>query len=107
MILSILLQVPVDTMSAAGAATKASELPTGLWELTLKGGIVMIPIAAMFVIAIFITIERWLTLHKAGKVDANFMSSIKDMVLNDNIIGAQTICGRNDTPVARMLEKGI
>ena len=107
MILSILLQVPVDTMSAAGAATKASELPTGLWELTLKGGIVMIPIAAMFVIAIFITIERWLTLHKAGKVDANFMSSIKDMVLNDNIIGAQTLCGRTDTPVARMLEKGM
>lgn len=110
MTLSILLQAAFDSVALANGTaetTPANELPTGLWELTLKGGIVMIPIGIMFIIAIFITIERWLTLHKAGKVDANFMSSIKDMVLNDNIIGAQTLCGRTDTPVARMLEKGI
>ena len=106
MLLSILLQVPVDTTGTA-AAQAGNQLPNGLWELTLKGGIVMIPIAAMFIIAIFIAIERWLTISKAGKLDANFMSSLKDMVLNDNILGAQTLCGRTDTPVARMLEKGI
>ena len=106
MLLSILLQVPVDTTGTA-AAKSGNQLPNGLWELTIKGGIVMIPIAAMFIIAIFIAIERWLTISKAGKLDANFMSSLKDMVLNDNILGAQTLCGRTDTPVARMLEKGI
>jgi biopolymer transport protein ExbB len=108
MFLSILLQaastVAVDT---SAAASPANQLPNGLWELTLKGGIVMIPIGVMFVIAIFITIERWLTLNKAGKIDANFMSSIKDMVLNDNIVGAQTLCSRTNTPMAKMIEKGI
>jgi biopolymer transport protein ExbB len=105
--LSILLQVPIDTTSLVDANAKANELPTGLWELTLTGGIVMIPIAAMLIIAIFIAIERWLSISKAGKLDNNFVSNIKDMVLNDNILGAQTLCGRTDTPVARMLEKGI
>ncbi|MEZ4804236.1 MAG: hypothetical protein R2852_01765 [Bacteroidia bacterium] len=63
--LSILLQVPIDTTSLVDANAKANELPTGLWELTLTGGIVMIPIAAMLIIAIFIAIERWLSISKA------------------------------------------
>jgi biopolymer transport protein ExbB len=107
MFLSILLQVTADSSSVAAAETAANKLPEGTWELVLKGGFVMIPIAIMLVIALYITIERWLTISKSGQLDSNFMSSIKDMVLNDNIIGAQTLCGRTDTPIARMLEKGI
>lgn len=107
MFLSILLQLTADSSTVAAAETAANKLPEGTWELVLKGGIVMIPIAIMLVIALYITIERWLTISKSGKLDSNFMSSIKDMVLNDNIIGAQTLCGRTDTPIARMLEKGI
>jgi biopolymer transport protein ExbB len=106
MLLSFLLQVPVDSLSNS-TPPAAKELPTGLLDLIITGGLVMIPIGIMLIIAIFITIERWLTISKAGKLDANFMSNIKDMVLNDNIVGAQTLCGRTDTPVARMLEKGI
>ena len=107
MFLSILLQLSADSSSLAAAETAANKLPEGTWELALKGGIVMIPIGIMLVIALYITIERWLTISKSGKLDVNFMSSIKDMVLNDNIIGAKTLCGRTDTPIARMLEKGI
>src|SRR5690606_17349279 len=107
MLLSTLLQVPVDSLSNASTETAANELPTGLLDLIITGGLVMIPIGIMFIIAIFIAIERWLTISKAGKLDSNFMSNIKDMVLNDNIVGAQSLCGRTDTPVARMLEKGI
>jgi biopolymer transport protein ExbB len=107
MFLSILLQLTADSSSLAASETAANKLPEGTWELVLKGGFVMIPIAIMLVIALYIAIERWLTISKSGKLDANFMSSIKDMVLNDNILGAQTLCGRTDTPIARMLEKGI
>ena len=107
MFLSILLQLTADSSTVAAAVTAANKLPEGTWELVLKGGIVMIPIGIMLIIALYITIERWLTISKSGKLDSNFMSSIKDMVLNDNIIGAQTLCGRTDTPIARMLEKGI
>ncbi|MDP2176494.1 MAG: MotA/TolQ/ExbB proton channel family protein [Bacteroidota bacterium] len=107
MLLSILLQFVADTTGNAAAVADSNQLPTGTWELMLKGGFVMIPIGIMLIIALFITIERWLSISKSGKLDANFMSNIKDMVLNDNIIGAQTLCGRTDTPIARMLEKGI
>jgi biopolymer transport protein ExbB len=29
------------------------------------------------------------------------------MVLNDNILGAKTLCSRTNAPIARMIEKGI
>ncbi len=107
MTLSILLQAINASDTTQQLTEETAKLPEGTWELMLKGGFVMIPIGIMMVIAIFIAIERWLTIYKSGKLDANFMSNIKDMVLNDNILGAQTLCGRTDTPIARMLEKGI
>lgn len=110
MLLSIFLQAPTtltDTATAATSAIPGKDLPKGLWEMVLAGGIVMIPIGLMLIMAIYITIKKWLTISKAGRIDDSFMSNIKDMVLSDNIIGAQTLCGRTDTPMARMLEKGI
>lgn len=35
------------------------------------------------------------------------MMNIKDMVLNDNIMGADALCKRTNTPIARMIEKGV
>ncbi len=108
MLLSILLQVPVDSVSAAAAAATTAETPTNtLWDLAIKGGVIMIPIGIMGILAIYLSIERWMTINKAARIDANFMSGIRDMVLNDNIIGAQTLCSRTNTPIARMVEKGI
>lgn len=78
-----------------------------LFSLLLKGGPVMIPLAMLSIIAVYITIERYLTIKKASKLDQNFMANIKDMVLNGNIKGAKALCERTNSPVARMLEKGI
>ena len=107
--LSILLTAILDTTTIATAATGQTpkKLPEGMWEMILTGGLVMIPIGVLLLLAIFITIQKAILISKAGKLDDNFMSSIKDMVLNDNIVGAQTLCARTDTPVSRMLEKGI
>lgn len=76
-------------------------------ELVLKGGIIMIPIAILLIIGLYLTIERWLTIRKARKLDSHFMANIKDMVSSGNIAGAKNLCQRTSTPIARMLEKGI
>ena len=67
----------------------------------------MIPIGIMFILSLYLAIERYLTIRNAAKIDPTFMSNIKDMVLNDNIIGAKTLCSRTNTPIARMIEKGV
>lgn len=78
-----------------------------LIDLTMKGGPVMIPLAILSIIAVYLTIERYLTLKKASKLEANFMANIKDLVLNGNIKGAKALCERTNSPVARMIEKGV
>lgn len=87
-------------------AAPASE-SINLIDLTMKGGPVMIPLAILSVIAVYLTIERYLTLKKASKLEANFMANIKDLVLNGNIKGAKALCERTNSPVARMIEKGV
>jgi biopolymer transport protein ExbB len=59
------------------------------------------------IIAVYLTIERFLTLKKASKLEANFMANIKDLVLNGNIKGARALCERTNSPIARMIEKGV
>ena len=108
MLLSIFLQAVNDTAAAAGSTNAAaSAMPDNLWQLAAKGGVVMIPIGIMFVASIYLAIERWLTIQKASKIDPTFMMNIKDMVLNDNIMGADTLCKRTDSPIAKMIEKGV
>lgn len=87
-------------------AAPASE-SINLIDLTMKGGPVMIPLALLSIIAVYLTIERYLTLKKASKLEANFMANIKDLVLNGNIKGAKALCERTNSPVARMIEKGV
>ena len=59
------------------------------------------------VIALYIFIERYLTIKKASRVDQNFMNNIRANVSAGNIQGAKALCQTTDSPVARMVEKGL
>jgi len=99
----MILQIAQDTVNTSTG--KELELP--LFELLIKGGWIMIPILVLAVIAVYIFIERYLTIKKAGQVDSNFMNKIRDLVMDDNLEGARNLCKEHDTPIARMIEKGL
>lgn len=94
-------------MADSTSAVPVTEQQLNYIELVLKGGIIMIPIAVLLIIGLYLTIERWLTIRKASKLDPSFMANVKDMVASGNIAGAKNLCQRTSTPVARMIEKGI
>lgn len=73
--------------------------PAGLW--------IMIPLFIMFGIAIYIFIERWLTINAASKEEPNFMNNIRDFIHNGKIDSAVALCRGNNTPLSRMIEKGL
>jgi biopolymer transport protein ExbB len=102
--INFLLQVPADS---AGLNITGSNSLDNLLDLTLKGGPIMIPIGILSIIGVYLLIERYLSIKKAGKTDPLFMKRIKDMVMDGNIKGASSLCETSDTPVARMLEKGL
>ena len=77
------------------------------WELSLKGGWIMIPIVVLLSIAIYIFFERYVAVKKASQTDINFMNRIKDYIHDDKIDSALALCQSTQSPVARMIEKGI
>jgi biopolymer transport protein ExbB len=98
-----LLQISTDTAAAAAAGAAK----TSIFSLLVKGGIVLIPIAILFIAALYIFFERWMTIRKASKVENNFMLNIRDYVISGNVEAARTLCRNNNSPIARMVEKGV
>ena len=76
-------------------------------ELLLNGGFMMIPILLLWIGAIYIFVERLLLIKNSSKTPADFKDRIRSMVLSGEVDGAKLLCAQTDTPVARMIEKGI
>ena len=78
-----------------------------LWDMTVKGGWIMIVLGVMSLIGFYILFERNYVIRKAGKEDPLFMDKIKDYILGGEIKAAIAYCRSVNTPSARMIEKGI
>ena len=94
-------------VTGSEAATTTAEQSISMWSLVMAGGPLMIPLAICSVIAIYIFVERLLTVNKANVSSDAFMGRVKELVLRGDINGAKVLCAQHDTPVARMIEKGV
>lgn len=107
--MSILLQI-VDTTAKLTQQMTYENKPAdsmNFLELMLKGGWVMYPIYALSILAIYFAIERYLTIRKASMIDSNFMKNIRDYLMNGKMDSAIALCKNTNTPIARLLLKGI
>lgn len=98
---------------------QAADLPTEeeigtykrLIDLILKGGplgmVIVSVLLVLSVMALYIFIERWLTIKKASRIDQNFINNVKAAVASGNMEGAKALCRSTDSPIARMVEKGV
>lgn len=93
--------------SAAEVAATTTQTEMGLWELFAKGGWLMWPLLALGGVTIFIFVERYLAIRKASSLDMDFMNRIRDFILEGKMRSAVELCRATDTPIARMVEKGI
>jgi biopolymer transport protein ExbB len=98
-----LLQIAQDTTAISSGAEES----LSIIDLVFAGGPVMIPIALLSILAIYFFIERILVINKANQDPDPFMGRVKELVLRGDISGAKMLCSQTDTPIARMIEKGI
>ena len=77
-------------LQAAEAVATSEETRMGLWKLFSMGGWLMWPLLAL-----------------GGVLDMNFMNRIRDYISDGKIHTAVNLCKKTDTPIARMIEKGI
>ena len=102
-----LLNILIQAMNVAVASPEAEEIRLSLWELAKEGGWIMIVLAIFSVIAVYIFSERFITINKASKRDDNFMNIIRECMIEGKLEEAKDLCRQTDTPISRMIEKGI
>ena len=83
------------------------ELSFSLISMALKGGWIMLPLLALSILALYIFGERWWAIRKASYVDENFMRNIHDYIHEGKIKAAINLCKSSETPISRLIEKGI
>lgn len=105
----MLLQVEmIDTALVDSAlVNETAQQSINLWHMAQYGGWIMIILAILLAWAIYIFIERLITIHGANKEDKSFMDRIRDYIHDGKIDSALNLCKQTDTPSAHMIEKGI
>ncbi len=102
-----LLQAAVDTTALAPAEPISQEMKLSLIDLAVKGGWLMIVLLLLSIMAIYIFGNKWWMIRKASQIDKNFMKDIRDMIHEGKIKSALALCQKYDSPIARLVEKGI
>lgn len=96
-----------QTVSAVAQNDANSDGSISLGELLTLGGWLMLPLALLFVITIYLFVERMIAIRKASNIDGNFMNIIRDHIVNGNITAARSFAKNTNNPVARIIDKGI
>ena len=110
------IELPGEASSAAmPAATAAVYEPTqetlSIMDLMLSGGIggqiIMLLMVLLSIAMVYIFVNRMGAIKRANKIDPQLMKDIKDHVASGNVQSAINLCERSDSPVARMILKGL
>lgn len=98
----MILQVVTDT-----TAFQTGDESISVLDLAIQGGFMMIPIFLLSIIAIYLFFERLMIINKANQSPEVFMNRVKELVLRGDINGAKLLCAQQDSPVGRMIQKGL
>jgi len=108
---TLFLQDTIQEGTALLTDAQPVEKSLSIIELISSGGIAgQVIIALLFLMlvgAIYIYFERLFAIKAASKVDSNFMNQIKDHVSHGKIDAAQLLCAQVNSPVSRLIGKGI
>jgi biopolymer transport protein ExbB len=97
-----------DTIQkAVGAVAASTPEKISMLSLLEKGGWIMYPLYFLLVAAIFVFVERLLAINKASRIEPNFMNIIRDNIVTGNVQAARNLAKNTNSPVARMIDKGI
>lgn len=106
----------IDSLALANeiaekASAEATTSSMSIWDLCFGGGafsvVLMCLLFALFFVLVFIFVDRFIAIRKATTIDSNFMNRIRDFISEGNIEAAIDLCRRTNSPIARMVEKGI
>lgn len=93
----------IDSLSTAASSSQSMSF----FDLLVQGGWLMIPLAISSIVAVYLIVERWLSLnHSQIDVD-DFLDRVEQILTDGNRRKALNYCDSMDKPLARILKAGI
>ncbi len=113
MFLNFLLQAANPITDTLANTAENPEMNVGVTEsvsyldFLLKGGIMIIPIILLLFFCIYVIIERYLSIKKATKQDANLISDVKMQLQSGKLDNAIMMCSRGNKASGNIMKSGI
>ena len=107
------IEIPTETIDSNNIQSENIPIEETLSIISLmtSGGIVAQIIMSFMVmlsfLMIYIFVNRMSALKRANAIDSEFMSDIKDYISSGKLDSAIELCKRSNSPISRMIEKGI
>jgi biopolymer transport protein ExbB len=100
-------QTLIDSANAVANTVAAPPQELHFIDLLFKGGWVMLPLALLAFLGLVIFIERYITIRKSIKNETNLLFQIRQHIHDGRLENAIATCKNTQSPLARMLEKGL
>lgn len=104
--LLLLFQTP-DLEMDQEPAMESDSLLSVLMDSGLLSIIIVAILFILFIVGLYIFVERYTTIKSAGREDQGFMDRIRMEISAGNMANARALCATTDSPVARMIDKGL
>lgn len=106
-LLFFLIQSQPDTAAADTLSMAAQQENMSMFELLAEGGVLMIPLLILSVVAVFVIAERWRSLNNSRIEVDGFLRTVEGMLKDGDRERALTYCDSIDKPLSRILKAGI
>ena len=98
----------VSTSSAQDVAiTDAAEEKASFLEVIQGAGLMLYPLAALSVAAVFLVILYLLTIRQGAVVSDKFMNAADALIRKQDYLGLLAVCNRHNEAIARITEKTL
>ncbi len=101
----LLLQAEADADTLAAMLQDDSSM--SFYEILSQGGLLMIPLFILSILAIYVIAERWRTLNNSKMDINNMLNNIETLLKSGSQQRAIQYCEEFDKPLARILKAGI
>lgn len=104
--IALFIQMQPDTADTLTALDMQQE-QMSYFELLSQGGVLMIPLFLLSLLAIYVIVERWMFLRNSRMEKEVFLNEIEKMLKEGDRDRALRYCDQYDKPLPRILKSGI
>ena len=104
-LLSVLLQVTSENLVEVAQQTAIEG--ESYFQILLKGGWILLPIILLLLLAIYVMIERWVTIKSLGKKDVVWFARVNELISENKLNKAAKFCAEHPSSYAKVIAAGL